>query len=100
VIGTVIAFTLLGGFLAVTAGLIVIAGFAGWLLGTLVSPPPRAALIALVAVVLGYLGIWLYGRLEGGVLDPIDYLAQVEGPVVVVVAAVAAAGIAAAASRR
>lgn len=99
VIGTVVAFTVLGGILAVTAGLIVVAGFAGWLIGKLVSPPPRAAAFALAAVVLGFLGIWLFGRIEGGVLGPLDYLAEVEGPIVVFGGLLAAAGVAAAASR-
>lgn len=98
-LGTVIAFTILGGLLTVTAGLIVVAGFAGWLLGKLVSPPPRAALVAVVAIVLGFLGIWLYGRFEGGVLAPLDYLAEVEGPIVVVLTLLAGGGMAAAASR-
>ena len=99
VLGTVVAFTILGGLLTVTAGLIVVAGFAGWLLGKLVSPPPRAAAVAVAAVALGFVGIWLYGRLEGGVLGPIDYLAEVEGPIVVALTFLAGGGLAAAASR-
>jgi hypothetical protein len=99
VLGTVIAFTVLGGLLTVTAGLIVLAAFAGWLVGRFVTPPPRAAVVGLVAVGLGFLGIWLFGRVEGGVLDPIEYLLEVEGPVVVGLSLVAGSGLAAAASR-
>jgi hypothetical protein len=99
VLGTAIAFTVAGGLLTVTAGLIVLAAFAGWLVGRFVSPPPRAAVVGLVAVGLGFLGIWLYGRIEGGVLWPIDYLLEVEGPVVVVLSLLAGGGMAAAASR-
>jgi hypothetical protein len=99
VLGTGIAFVVLGGILLVTAGLILVAAFAGWLTGRLVSPPARAALVGLAAVTVGLLGIWLFGRLEGGVLDPIAYLAEVEGPIVVVLSLVAGVGLAAAASR-
>ncbi|MEO5941280.1 MAG: hypothetical protein ABIZ72_09760 [Candidatus Limnocylindrales bacterium] len=99
VLGTAIAFIVLGGILAVTAGLVIVAAFAGWLTGRLVSPPAHAALIALAAVALGLLGIWLFGRTEGGVLDPITYLLEVEGPIVVALGLVAAGGLAAAAAR-
>ena len=99
VLGTVLAFTVLGGLMTLTAGLIVVAAFAGWLIGKLVSPPPLAAIVGLVAVVLGFLGIWLFGRIEGGVLDPIAYLAEVEGWALVVLCLVAGGGLAAAASR-
>jgi hypothetical protein len=99
VVGTGIAFVALGGILGVTAGLVIVAAFLGWLTGRLVSPPLRAAVVAIVAVALGLLGIWLFGRIEGGVLDPVAYLLEVEGPIVVVLAIVAAGGLAAAASR-
>jgi hypothetical protein len=99
VLGTGIAFVVLGGILLVTAGLVLVAGFVGWLTGRLVSPPMRAAVVGLAAVVVGLLGIWLFSRIEGGVLDPLDYLAEVEGPIVVVLSLLAAAGLAAAASR-
>jgi hypothetical protein len=98
VVFAALAFTLLGGALAVTAGLIVVAGFVGWLTGRLVSPPPRAAAVALAAIIAGLLGIWLFGRLEGGVLDPIEYFSEVQG-FLVPLELVAAAGMAAAASR-
>ena len=82
-----------------TAGLIVVAAFGGWLTGKVVSPPPVAAVVGVVAIVLGFLGIWLFGRLEGGVLDPIEYLAEVEGPVLVALCLLAGGGLAAASSR-
>jgi len=99
VIGTSVAFVILGGILTVTAGLVIVAAFLGWLTGHLVSPPGPAAIVALVAIVAGFLAIWLFGRVEGGVLDPIAYLAEVEGPVVVVLSLLFGGGLAAAASR-
>jgi hypothetical protein len=99
VLGTAVAFVILGGFLTVTAGLVIVAAFSGWLAGRLVSPPGRAAAVGFGAVALGLLGIWLYGRIEGGVLDPIAYLVAVEGPVVVIACLLAASGLAAAASQ-
>lgn len=99
VLGGAIGFTILGGIVAVTAGLIVLAAFLGWLTGRLVSPPSRATLVALATVVLGLLGIWLFGRIEGGVLDPIEYLAEVQGWPLVALQLLAGGGMAAAASR-
>ena len=49
-------------------------------------------MLALGAVALGQLGLWQYGRTEGGVLGPLDYLGQVYGPLVLV--EFAAAGVA------
>ena len=43
-----------------------------------------ALALALGAVALGQIGLWQYGRSEGGVLDPLDYLGQVYGPLVLV----------------
>jgi hypothetical protein len=91
-------FVLLGGILAVTAGLLVVAGLIGWLTGLLVRPPARAAIVAVGAVLAGLAGIWLFGRWEGGVLDPIEYFAEVQG-ILVPLELAAAAGLAAAASR-
>jgi hypothetical protein len=99
VLGSAIAFVLFGAILLVTAGLIVLAAFLGWLTGRLVAPPRRAAAVGLTAVVVGLLAIWLFGRIEGGVLNPIDYLLEVEGPIVVVLSLLAGGGLAAAASR-
>ena len=97
-LGGVLVFVVLGGILGITAGLVVVAGLLGWLTGFLVRPPWRAAAVAAGVVVAGLLGIWLFGRWEGGVLNPIDYLAEVHGfagPLDIL----AAAGMAAAASR-
>ena len=99
VIGASAGFAILGGILTVTAGLVILAAFVGWLTGRLVSPPGLAAIVALVAIAAGFLAIWLFGRVEGGVLDPIAYLAEVEGPVVVVLSLLFGGGLAAAASR-
>jgi len=99
VLGTAIVFVVLGGLFAVTAGLVIVAAFVGWLTGRLVSPPSRAAIVAFAAVAFGLLAIWLFGRIEGGVLDPLAYLVEVEGPVVVVLGLLSAGGLAAAASR-
>src|SRR6266516_6397142 len=52
-----LAFVVLGGVLAVTAGLVVLAALIGWIIGLLVGPPLRAALVAVAAVVVGLLGI-------------------------------------------
>jgi hypothetical protein len=98
VAGGTLVFVVLGGILGITAGLIVAAGILGWLTGLLVRPPLRAALVGLVAVIAGLVGIWLFGRWEGGVLDPITYLSEVQG-FVVPLELLAGAGMAAAASR-
>lgn len=97
-VACVLVFVVLGGVLGITAGLVVVAGLLGWLTGLLVRPPVRAAAVAAGVVVAGLLGIWLFGRWEGGVLNPIEYLAEVHGlaaPLDILVAA----GLAAAASR-
>ncbi len=99
VLAGALLYTILGGILDVTAGLIVAAGFLGWLVGKLVSPPVRAAAIGVVVVLAGLLGIWAFGRIEGGVLDPIAYFDAVQGWILVVLQLVAGAGMAAAASR-
>jgi hypothetical protein len=99
VVGGAVGFVVLGGILAVTAGLVIVAAFLGWLSGRLVSPPSRAAAIGLLVVVIGFIAIWLFGRMEGGVLDPITYLDEVEGPLVVILSLLASGGLAAAASR-
>jgi len=99
ILGGGITFVVLGAILLVTGGLIVAAAFLGWLTGRLVSPPTGAAVVAVVAIVVGFLGIWLFGRFEGGVFDPITYLFEVEGPVVVALSVLAGGGLAAAASR-
>src|SRR4051812_48295039 len=51
-IGGALTYTVLGGILSITAGLVVVAGFAGWLLGKLLAGPPRAAALAIVTIVV------------------------------------------------
>ncbi len=99
VLGTAVGFVILGGILGVTAALVIPSAFVGWLTGRLVSPPRRAAVVGLAAIAVGLLAIWLFGRYEGGVMDPIAYLAEVEGPIVVLLSLLAGGGLAAAASR-
>ena len=98
VLGGVILFVVLGALLLVTSGLVVLSLVLGWLVGRLVSPPVRAALVGVGVVALGFLAIWLFGRVEGGVLDPITYLIEVEGPGVLILSLLFGGGLAAAAS--
>jgi hypothetical protein len=104
--------TIVGGVLAEHSGLLAIAGIGGAVTGLLaaragVSPDgrrpapmarPRATAIAvglaLGTIVASSIAIWVYGRLEGGVMDPVSYLWATFGPFVpaeAVVAALAAA---------
>ncbi len=83
--------TVLGGPLSVTLGLVVVAAFLGWLIASIVRPFVWAAVgLAIASVVLGLVGIWLFAGLEGGALGLVDYLGQVQGPLVIVEIAVAA----------
>ena len=81
------AITVLGGVLLITAGLIAVAGIGGWAVAVAVGAGGRAAVassrrralaagLAAAAVVAGQLGLWLFARYEGGVLGPVDYLAE------------------------
>lgn len=83
----------LGGAFAVSAGLLVAAAALGYAVAlallagagdTLAKRrrPWIAAGLALGGAVLGQVGLWLYARNEGGVLAPIDYLAEVFGAIV------------------
>jgi hypothetical protein len=82
---------LLGGPLSLTVGLLAVAAVGGWLIGSLLRPRVGAAIaLAVGAVVVGLAGVWLFSRLEGGVLDPVTYIAEVHGPLVIVELAVAA----------
>jgi hypothetical protein len=100
-VGTAIAIVLLGGVAAITAGLLAVAAVGGWVTalavrsgaGQSLSPRERivtAVVLALVGIALGQLGLWVYGRYEGGVLGPLDYLAEVFGFLVPVQAGLAA----------
>jgi hypothetical protein len=84
------AITAFGGILAVSSGLIVVAAATGWAIavairagaGSRLAAGRRVRLaigLALVAVALGQVGLWVYARSEGGVLGPLDYLAEVFG---------------------
>jgi hypothetical protein len=88
-----VAIVVLGGILTFTAGLVVVAAATGWGIamalrfgaGERLSRDRRvwaAVALAAVAILAGQIGLWLYARIEGGVLPPIDYLAEVFGPLV------------------
>ena len=83
----------LAGPMAVSAGLLVASLLLGRFVaeglrlgaGATIPRPPRAWIaiaIALASVAVAQLGIWAYARWEGGVLSPLDYLAQTFGPLV------------------
>lgn len=88
-----IAMTVLGGILAVSAGLLVVTAVTGWAIAAGLrtgggskldaSSRARAALaLATLGVAGGQLGLWLYARSEGGVLGPLDYLGETFGVLV------------------
>ena len=90
-----VAIVVLGGVLTLTEVLLIVAGFTGlgvglalrWGAAEHLAGRRRvvvALALALGAVALGQLGLWQYGRSEGGVLGPLDYLGQVYGPLVLV----------------
>ena len=87
------AITILGGALAVTAGLLVIGAATGWAVaislrvgsgGHLMrgSRVRIALALTLGAIALGQVGLWAFARSEGGVLGPLDYLWEVFGALV------------------
>jgi hypothetical protein len=88
-----VVMVVLGGALAVSAGLLVVASAVGYLVALAVvigagdTLPSRvrrwiAAVLAALGVLVGQVGLWLFARAEGGVLSPLDYLAQTFGPLV------------------
>ena len=84
----------LGGPLSLTAGLVAVSVVVGLVIGAMLRPATAAAVgLAVGSVIVGLLGVWLFARAEGGVLDPITYFADVEGilaPIQLVLAAIAA----------
>jgi hypothetical protein len=71
----------LGGPLSMTAGLLAVSVLVGLIVGAILrSRTLLAVAIAVGSVVVGLLGVWLFARSEGGVLGPLDYFAEVEGP--------------------
>lgn len=101
---TAVLAVLLGGALAVSAGLLVLWVSGGYVIGVATRiragnrvPLARrrlvAAVAALVGVALAQLGLWGYASSEGGVLPLVDYLAQTFGllvPLQAILAPVAA----------
>jgi hypothetical protein len=90
---SIAAIVVLGGVLAFSAGLLVVAAVAGRAIGlaldlgggAAVRPPTRTWLavgIALATVGFGQLGLWWYAGTEGGVLGPLDYLGEAFGVLV------------------
>ena len=94
---------LLGGVLAVSAGLLVLWASGGYAIGLVTRLQSGTALsarrrrgIALTAAVLGVLlgqvGLWWFASTEGGVLPVVEYLAQTFGLLVPLQVVLAAAG--------
>lgn len=99
-----LAITLAGGVMTITAGLLVVAALVGWAVAvavvsgaaTTLNTDRRAllsAVLAIGAVGLGQVGLWLLGRGEGGVLPLVDYLAETFG-ILVPIELLIAAGVA------
>jgi uncharacterized membrane protein YccC len=71
----------LGGPLSMTAGLLAVAVLIGLIVGAMLRELTALAVgVAVGSVVLGLLAVWLFSRSEGGVLDPLNYFAEVQGP--------------------
>jgi hypothetical protein len=82
----------IGGILALSSGLVVVAAVTGIVIGWLMRSPSAdgatgragsnvilAIAIALLGVATGQLLLWVVALAEGGVLGPLDYLAQTFG---------------------
>ena len=92
-IAVAVAITVVGGVLLVSAGLVVLGAAGGWVVALALKVgggdtiPRRRRIwlavgVALGAVVLGQLGLWLFARTEGGVLPLVEYLGQTFGALV------------------
>lgn len=92
---------LLGGVVAISAGLLVLWASAGNAIGLATRigggpalPAPRrtwlAVGLALAGVAIGQVGLWWYASTEGGVLSLVEYLATTFGPLVPLQALLAA----------
>ena len=97
-----LAIVVLAGPMAVSLGLLAIAALIGRLVAlslragaggtmSLRARQGTAVLLAVLGVLLGQAGTWLYARSEGGVLAPLDYLGQAFGLLVPAQLALAAA---------
>ena len=86
-------FLIFAGPLSFSAGLVVIAVFAGRLIGLVtrtaggpaVSSDARVVMALLITIgwfVVAQVAVWVYARAEGGGLGLLDYLAQTFGPLV------------------
>lgn len=91
IIGGALGFVLLGGIALVTAGLLAWAAIVGWIAAMAIRLGARAArarrvapavILALLAVGLGQVGIWVYAQAQGGVLPLVEHLATVFGMLV------------------
>ena len=83
----------LAAFLAFSAGLLIVAFFLGRIVGLSVrsgaddglSPAARtnaAILLSLAGITIALVATWLFSRATGGVLGPVEYLADTLGPIV------------------
>ena len=106
--GAVLFFLL--GLIDLGVGLVAIAAFIGWVVALALvwwgrdAVPDRrtrvgiAAVLGAWAVVAGVVVDWLYALVQGGVLGPLDYVAERYGPVALL-SLVVAAGVAAVRAR-
>jgi hypothetical protein len=89
-----LAVVLVYGLIAVTTGLLAIAGATGYLGGLALrgaqGAAGRAVAIGAIAMLIGILGGWAVSLAEGGIAGPVDYIGQTLGPLAIVVPAVAA----------
>lgn len=81
----------LGGVLSLSAGLLLLTGLVGWVIGrsaataTHIGSGARRLIaggLTIASVVVGQVGLWLYAMSQGGALDLVGYLAQTWGPLV------------------